>query len=135
MPHSAPASKATGNRRNSHGAGAVSPSTSRIQSRCAIAAAANPGSSDARSAHGAHVLPGGVDRAFAKLDSIKEHVWWEAGAQPPQMLADGEVAMSTAYNWRIFNAQVVEKQPFGDRVGRPASRPWPVRHSRRRTEP
>ena len=55
----------------------------------------------------------GVDRAFRKLDSIKEHVvWWEAGAQPPQMLADGEVVMSTAYNGRIFNAQVAENQPF-----------------------
>ena len=55
----------------------------------------------------------GVDRAFAKLDTIKDHVvWWEAGAQPPQMLADGEVIMSTAYNGRIFNAQVLEKQPF-----------------------
>ena len=26
----------------------------------------------------------GVKRAFAKLDTIKDHVvWWEAGAQPP----------------------------------------------------
>ena len=34
----------------------------------------------------------GVDRAFAKLDTIKDSVvWWEAGAQPPQLLADGEV--------------------------------------------
>jgi putative spermidine/putrescine transport system substrate-binding protein len=57
--------------------------------------------------------PEGVDRAFRKLDSIKEHVvWWEAGAQPPQMLADGEVVMSIAYNGRIFNAQVLENQPF-----------------------
>ena len=57
--------------------------------------------------------PGGIDRAFAKLDPIKEHVvWWEAGAQPPQMLADGEVLMTTAYNGRLFNAQVVENQPF-----------------------
>ena len=57
--------------------------------------------------------PEGVDRAFRKLDTIKEQIiWWEAGAQPPQMLADGEVAMSTAYNGRIFNAQVLEKQPF-----------------------
>ena len=47
----------------------------------------------------------GVDRAFAKLDTIKDMVvWWEAGAQPPQLLADGEVAMTTAYNGRIFNA-------------------------------
>ena len=57
--------------------------------------------------------PAGVERAFRKLDTIKEHiVWWEAGAQPPQMLADGEVLMSTAYNGRIFNAQVLEGQPF-----------------------
>ncbi len=57
--------------------------------------------------------PAGVDRAFSKLDTIKDQVvWWEAGAQPPQMLADGEVAMSTAYNGRIFNAQALENQPF-----------------------
>ena len=55
----------------------------------------------------------GIDRAFAKLDSIKDDiVWWEAGAQPPQMLADGEVAMSTAYNGRLFNAIVNEGKPF-----------------------
>ena len=57
--------------------------------------------------------PAGLDRAFRKLDTIKDQVvWWEAGAQPPQMLADGEVVMSTAYNGRIFNAQVIEDQPF-----------------------
>ncbi len=55
----------------------------------------------------------GVARAFRKLDTIKEHiVWWETGAQPPQLLADGEVVMSTAYNGRIFNAEVLEGQPF-----------------------
>ena len=57
--------------------------------------------------------PEGVERAFRKLDTIKEQiVWWETGAQPPQMLGDGEVVMSTAYNGRIFNAQVLENQPF-----------------------
>ncbi|MEL6734967.1 MAG: ABC transporter substrate-binding protein [Pseudomonadota bacterium] len=57
--------------------------------------------------------PEGVDRAFAKLDTIKsEVVWWEAGAQPPQLLADGEVAMTTAYNGRIFNAVAGEDKPF-----------------------
>ena len=57
--------------------------------------------------------PEGVDRAFAKLDTIKDQVvWWEAGAQPPQLLADGEVAMTTAYNGRIFNAQAQENKPF-----------------------
>ena len=58
--------------------------------------------------------PEGVDRAFAKLDTIKDEViWWEAGAQPPQLLADGEVVMTTAYNGRIFNAMMEENQPFG----------------------
>ena len=57
--------------------------------------------------------PEGLDRAFAKLETIRDEViWWEAGAQPPQMLADGEVMMTTAYNGRIFNAQVLENQPF-----------------------
>jgi putative spermidine/putrescine transport system substrate-binding protein len=57
--------------------------------------------------------PEGVDRAFAVLDRIKDDViWWEAGAQPPQMLADGEVAMTTAYNGRLFNAIFTEKKPF-----------------------
>ena len=57
--------------------------------------------------------PRGVDRAFAKLDTIKDDVvWWEAGAQPPQLLADGEVVMTTAYNGRIFNAAVGEGKPF-----------------------
>jgi len=57
--------------------------------------------------------PEGVDRAFAKLDTIKDSVvWWEAGAQPPQLLADGEVVMTTAYNGRIFNAMASEGKPF-----------------------
>ena len=57
--------------------------------------------------------PDGLDRAFAKLATIKDEVvWWEAGAQPPQLLADREVVMSTAYNGRIFNAQILEDQPF-----------------------
>ena len=55
----------------------------------------------------------GIARAFRKLDTIKAQVvWWEAGAQPPQMLADGEVVMSTAFNGRIFNAWALEKQPL-----------------------
>ena len=57
--------------------------------------------------------PEGVDRAFAKLDGIKKDViWWEAGAQPPQLLADGEVTMAFAFNGRIFNAAQGEGKPF-----------------------
>ena len=55
----------------------------------------------------------GVQRAFAKLDTIKDSlIWWDAGAQPPQMLAHGEAVMVSAYNGRIFNAQVKEKKAF-----------------------
>lgn len=57
--------------------------------------------------------PEGVNRAFKELDKIKaDTIWWEAGAQPPQLLADGEVAMTSAYNGRLFNAIVKEHQPF-----------------------
>ena len=57
--------------------------------------------------------PEGVDRAFAKLDTIKsEVVWWEAGSQAPQLLADGEVVMTTAYNGRLFAAAMNEGKPF-----------------------
>ncbi len=60
--------------------------------------------------------PEGVDRAFKKLDEIKPHVqWWEAGAQPPQMLSAGDVVMSAAYNGRIDAAQ---------REGRPLKVVW-----------
>ena len=54
----------------------------------------------------------GVKRAFAKLDEIKDHIqWWESGAQPPQWLAAGDVAMTSAYNGRISTA-VAEGQDF-----------------------
>ena len=57
--------------------------------------------------------PEGLQRAFRKLDTIKDViVWWQTGAQPPQLLADQEVAMTTAPNGRIFNAQALEGQPF-----------------------
>ena len=48
----------------------------------------------------------GQDRAFAKLDQIKPHIqWWEAGAQPPQFLAAGDVVMSSVYNGRLSAEQ------------------------------
>jgi putative spermidine/putrescine transport system substrate-binding protein len=57
--------------------------------------------------------PEGVDRAFAKLDTIKaDTIWWEAGAQAPQLLADGEVTMAAAFNGRIFSAAIEEGKPF-----------------------
>ncbi|MBU3057188.1 ABC transporter substrate-binding protein [Pseudomonas indica] len=48
----------------------------------------------------------GQERAFKKLDELKPHIqWWEAGAQPPQYLASGDVVMSSAYNGRIAAVQ------------------------------
>ncbi len=57
--------------------------------------------------------PQGVDRAFKKLDTIKSNViWWTQGAQPPQMLAQQQAVIATAYNGRIFNAIVANHQPL-----------------------
>lgn len=53
--------------------------------------------------------PEGVDRAFAKLDEIKKDIiWWEAGAQPIQLLASGEVVMTSAYNGRLAGINKTE---------------------------
>jgi putative spermidine/putrescine transport system substrate-binding protein len=54
----------------------------------------------------------GVKRAFKKLDEIKPYMqWWEAGAQPPQWLAAGDVVMTSAYNGRI-SAAIKEGRNF-----------------------
>ncbi|HEX6979021.1 MAG TPA: ABC transporter substrate-binding protein [Alphaproteobacteria bacterium] len=55
----------------------------------------------------------GVERAFRKLDELKPHlIWWEKGSQPPQLLAAGEVAMTSAYNGRIAAANQADKKNF-----------------------
>ncbi|MBR0681452.1 ABC transporter substrate-binding protein [Roseomonas eburnea] len=55
----------------------------------------------------------GVDRAFRKLDSIKADLaWFERGAQPPQWLASGEVALTVAYNGRISAANATDGRNF-----------------------
>lgn len=57
--------------------------------------------------------PAGVERAFKKLDSIKSQiVWWTAGAQPPQLLAAGEVAMTSVWHGRIFDANMKDGKNF-----------------------
>ncbi|MGH1454808.1 MAG: extracellular solute-binding protein [Paracoccaceae bacterium] len=54
----------------------------------------------------------GQAQAFAKLDTIKDSVvWWSAGADTPQLLADGEVVMGTTYNGRLFSLIEEQKQP------------------------
>ena len=49
---------------------------------------------------------------FEKLREIKPHVkvWWNAGAQPPQLLSSGELALSSAWTGRIL-AVMKEKAP------------------------
>ncbi len=55
----------------------------------------------------------GIDRALAKLDTIKDSViWWDKGAQTPQLLADGEIVMGSTYNGRLFSVIEEEKQPI-----------------------
>lgn len=60
------------------------------------------------------LYPLDVERAFASLDRIKEHirVWWSAGHQPAQLLADGEVVMTSAWSGRIWTAVKFDKQPL-----------------------
>lgn len=56
--------------------------------------------------------PEGVDQALAKLGTIKDDViWWSAGAETPQLLADGEVVMGSTYNGRLFALIEEDKQP------------------------
>ncbi|MDF0581982.1 ABC transporter substrate-binding protein [Bradyrhizobium yuanmingense] len=48
----------------------------------------------------------GVDRAFKKLDTIKNDViWWTTGAQSGQLLADGQVIMTAAWTSKASNKQ------------------------------
>ena len=54
----------------------------------------------------------GQKRALAKLDTIKDQViWWSAGADTPQLLADGEVVMGSGYNGRLFSVIEEQNQP------------------------
>lgn len=48
--------------------------------------------------------PEGLDRAFSKLDSIRDDVvWWTSSTQAMQNLGSGEVIMTDQYNARITN--------------------------------
>ena len=54
----------------------------------------------------------GQAQAFAKLDTIKDDViWWSAGADTPQLLADGEVVIGSTYNGRLFSLIEEQDQP------------------------
>ncbi len=50
--------------------------------------------------------PEGLDRAFAKLDTIKAELqFWDAGSQPVEWLLANNVALSTGYNGRFISAK------------------------------
>lgn len=54
----------------------------------------------------------GVSQALAKLGTIKDDViWWSAGAETPQLLADGEAVIGSTYNGRLFSVIVEQNQP------------------------
>ena len=56
----------------------------------------------------------GQAQAFAKLDTIKDQtIWWTAGAETPQLLADGEIFMGSTYNGRLFSLIAEQDQPVG----------------------
>ncbi|MFN3954463.1 MAG: extracellular solute-binding protein [Pararhodobacter sp.] len=56
----------------------------------------------------------GIQRALAKLETIKDQtIWWSAAAETPQLLADGEIFMGSTYNGRLFAAIAEQGQPIG----------------------
>jgi putative spermidine/putrescine transport system substrate-binding protein len=55
----------------------------------------------------------GIDRAFAMMDKIKDHVvWWDKAAVGIQNLVAGDVAIGANYNGRLWTANVVEGKPI-----------------------
>ncbi|MDZ7747593.1 MAG: hypothetical protein U5K43_01130 [Halofilum sp. (in: g-proteobacteria)] len=68
----------------------------------------------------------GVDRALrpSSTPSRTRRVWWSAGAQPPQRLADGEVAIATRPTTGASSTPIDERGPAGrDALGLAGLRP------------
>lgn len=62
------------------------------------------------------LYPLDIDRAFKKLDSIKEHlVFYDTGDQQVQLVASGEAPLVQAWNGRIYQAA---------RDGQPVANEW-----------
>ena len=56
--------------------------------------------------------PEGQQKALDKLATIKDQtIWWSAGADTPQLLADGEVVIGSTYNGRLFSVIEEQDQP------------------------
>ena len=55
----------------------------------------------------------GIDRAFARLDSIKDNVvFWNYGDEPLDLVRSGEVTMSIAYSGRVGAAVLSKDEKF-----------------------
>ncbi|MBD9641747.1 extracellular solute-binding protein [Ensifer sp. ENS07] len=58
--------------------------------------------------------PEGVDRAFKKLDTIKNDiVWWDSWSQGMQLIVTGEVAMGMSSSQRLLVAKGQRALPIG----------------------
>lgn len=56
--------------------------------------------------------PGGVDQAFAKLNTIRlASVFWSAGDEPEQLLNEGQVVMTTGYAARFLRPRQGARRP------------------------
>lgn len=57
--------------------------------------------------------PEGIDRAFAKLETIKRDAFfWSSGEEPIEFVKSGKAVMSTAYNGRASDAILGRGEPF-----------------------
>jgi putative spermidine/putrescine transport system substrate-binding protein len=60
----------------------------------------------------ADLYPLDLDRAIAKLDTIKDDiVWWTSGAESQDFIGSGEVAMSMIWNGRGWSAKNIDNKP------------------------
>lgn len=58
------------------------------------------------------LYPLDIDRALAKLDTIKDDiVWWNSGAESQELIGSGEVAMSMIWNGRGYSAKHTDGKP------------------------
>ena len=57
---------------------------------------------------------GGVKRALAKLENIRDQIiWWDKPHQPLKMLSDGTAPLATAFNGRAFYAIARDNKKLG----------------------
>ena len=55
----------------------------------------------------------GEDRAFKKLEQLRDHViWWERADESLKILEDGRAVMALAYNGRVFSEITAQLHPF-----------------------